>query len=136
MPTRIWSHLCEYATVDMNGRASIFGEFNKIFVQNIPAKHPIFFVITKWGGYPNEEFTHQTKFISPSGKVLVATREIKTKIRESVNSEGFHIIIDSFVMVDIPEYGEYAIDIIVNGTPTYIMPLIIAQRHNPTVNNR
>lgn len=130
MPSRVWSHLCDYATVDAGGKATIIGEFDRIFAPNVPIQHPLFFVISKWAGNDNESFSYQIRVISPSRKeVLKGPRSIII-VKGNGNSYGNHINIDSFMMINIEEFGEYAIEIIVNENPVHILPLVVAKVPN------
>ena len=42
MPSRVWSHLCDYATIDASGKATIVGEFDNIYVPGLPIQYPLF----------------------------------------------------------------------------------------------
>ncbi len=66
MPSRVWSHLCDYAALNSNMKATIVGEFDEIFAAGVPLKFPLFFVITKWTGSDKETFIDQVRLVSPS----------------------------------------------------------------------
>lgn len=125
MPVRIWTHLCDYANIDANGKASIIGEFDRIFAQTMPVGHPIFFVISKWNGLGNETFNHRVRILSPSGREIAASQENHVTIPVTNNGEGNHITADAFLMIGFPEFGEYAVEILLNGNPVHILPLNI-----------
>lgn len=130
MPSRVWSHLCDYATIDASGKPTIIGEFDNINVLGLPAEHPLFFVISKWNGYSGETFTHRVRVISPSGQEIAGSRETSVVIQGPPNGEGNHINVDSFMMFPLQEFGEYAIEIILNGNPVHILPLRVNQIKN------
>ena len=127
MPSRVWSHLCDYATIDARGKATIVGEFDNIFVQTLPIQYPLYFVISKWSGFGGESFTLAVKVVSPSGKVLAGSPESAVTMQPMANGEGIHINADSFMMQRFEEAGEYAIEILLNGDPVHILRLNVVQ---------
>lgn len=128
MPSRVWSHICDYAAIDANGKAMIVGEFDHIFTQSVPLKYPILYVSTKWNGNDKETFTHAVRITSPSSKQISMSKPVQITIRGNVQGMGNHINIDAFMLVDFPEFGEYAIEILLDGNPIHIMPLTIVHR--------
>jgi hypothetical protein len=124
MPSRVWSHLCDYATIDANGKPTIVGDFDRIHARNLPIQFPLFFVISKWSGYNQEYFTHQVRVISPSGQQISTTEEVGVTMRAR-GGDGNHINIDSFMMVQFHEFGEYAIEILLDSNPVHILPLTV-----------
>ncbi len=130
MPIRVWTHLCDYATVDVNGKASILGEFDRIFSQAVPANHPFFFVISKWNGMINESFSHQVIITSPTRQEIAVGSENRVVLRDTNNGGSNHITVDGFLMTNFPEYGEYAIEILLNGNPVHILPLHLVKSPN------
>lgn len=128
MPSRVWSHICDYAALDANGKAMIIGEFDHIYSQGVPLKFPLFFVTTKWNGNDKETFTHQVRITSPSRKQIANSGLANVTIKGNVEGIGNHTNVDGFMLVDFPEFGEYAIEILLNGNPVHIMPLTLVQR--------
>src|SRR6185369_11668578 len=121
MPSRVWSHLCDYATVDSSGKPSIIGEFDHIFAQNLPSQHPLFFVISKWNGNNHEMFSHEVKLTSPSGREIARSARSHIIIAGTDNGDGNQITLDSFMMILIDEFGEYAIEIMIDENPVHIL---------------
>ena len=128
MPSRVWSHICEYAAVDASGKATIIGEFDSIHTQGVPLKFPLLFAVVKWNGNDKETFTHQVRITSPSGKQVAISGLTNVAIKGNVQGIGNHTNVDGFMMIDLLELGEYAIEILLNGDPVHIMPLTIVQR--------
>ena len=127
MPSRVWSHLCDYATIDASGKPTIVGDFDRINARSLPIQFPLFFVISKWNGYSGEYFTHRVRVVSPSGQEISSTEEVNVTIRAIGNSDGNHVNIDSFMMMQLQEFGEYAIEILLNGNPVHILRLNVIQ---------
>lgn len=127
MPSRVWSHLCDYATIDASGKPTIVGDFDRINARSLPIQFPLFFVISKWNGYSGEFFTHRVRVVSPSGQEVAGTEEVNVTIQSAGNGDGNHVNIDSFMMLHLQEFGEYAIEILLNGNPVHILPLTVDQ---------
>ncbi len=127
MPSRVFSHLCDYATIDASGKPTIVGDFDRINARSLPIQFPLFFVISKWNGYGGEQFTNRVRVVSPSGQQLAITQEFNIPIRDMGGNDGNHVNIDSFMMLQLQEFGEYAIEILLNGNPVHILPLTVDQ---------
>ena len=125
MPSRVWSHLCDYATIDTSGKPTIIGDFDHINARSLPMQFPLFFVISKWNGYGGEFFTHRVRLISPSGQEIASTEEVNVTINGTGSSDGNHVNIDSFMMMQLHEFGEYAIEILLNANPVHILRLTV-----------
>ena len=127
MPSRVWSHLCDYATIDASGKPTIIGDFDRINARSLPIQFPLFFVISKWNGYAGEYFTHRVRVVSPSGQEITSTEEVSVNVQGAANGDGNHVNIDSFMMMQILEFGEHAIEILLNGNPVHILSLTVDQ---------
>jgi hypothetical protein len=127
MPSRVWSHLCDYAAIDASGKPTIIGDFDNINVPNLPIQFPLFFVISKWYGYGGESFTHRIRIVSPGGKEISSSSEVNVIIQAGTNGDGNHITLDSFMMLQLHEFGEYAVEIVLNGEPVHILALNVNQ---------
>lgn len=127
MPSRVWSHLCDYATIDASGKPTIIGDFDNINVPNLPIQFPLFFVVSKWNGYGGENFTHRIRIVSPGGQEISSSSEVNVAIQAGTNGDGNHINLDSFMMLQLHEFGEYAVEIVLNGEPVHILPLNVNQ---------
>ena len=110
MPSRVWSHLCDYAAIDARGKPTIIGEFDRVFSPSSPVLYPLFFVITKWSGSENETFTEQVKIVSPN-KSQIAVGPLNTvTITRATEGIGNHVTVGMFMMVEFPKFGEYSIE--------------------------
>ena len=127
MPSRVWSHLCDYATIDAMGKPTIIGEFDRIFSQSVPAKHPLLFVISKWSGAENETFNEQVKIVSPNKSQIAAGPLNAMRITKATEGIGNAISIGMFMMVDFPKFGEYSIEILIDNIPVHILPLFVSE---------
>ena len=115
MPTRVWSHLCDYATVDASGKPLIIGEFDRINVRtNLPLRWPLLFVTSKWNGHTGEQFTYRVRITTPGGEELALGPEENVTIGGE-HGEGNHVSVGSFMMLEFGEFGEYLIELFVDN---------------------
>ena len=127
MPSRVWSHLCDYAAIDGSGKPMIIGEFDRIFAENLPVSHPIFFVIVKWEGTSQETFTRKIRITGTNRETIVESPLQTVVIQSGELSQGQHIAIDAFMMTAFKKYGEYSVELILDNIPVHILPLHISQ---------
>ena len=127
MPSRVWSHICDYATMDASQKASIVGEFDVIFGRTVPVRHPFFFVVSKWNGYDKEQFTLEVRVTSPSRRIIANSGDANITIVGGANGEGYYIAINAFLMIEFREFGEHSIEFVLNGNAVHFLPLTIAQ---------
>jgi len=105
----------------------IIGDFDNINVPNLPIQLPLFFVISKWVGYGGENFMHWIRIISPSGQEISSSSQVNVTIQAGAHDDGNHINIDSFMMLQFHEFGEYTIEVMLDGNPVHILPLTVNQ---------
>jgi hypothetical protein len=127
MPSRVWSHLCDYAALDSNMKATIVGEFDEIFAAGVPLKFPLFFVITKWTGSDKETFIDQVRLVSPSRQQIAISSPNTVMIQGRRDGIGQHISLAGFMAIDLPEFGEYSLELLIDGNPVHILPLWVLQ---------
>ena len=128
MPSRVWSHICDYATIDANNKASIMGEFDIVFSPSLPIQYPFFFVVSKWTGYTGEQFTLGVRITSPSRRIITNSGEVNIVIQGSAQGEGNHISVNAFLIVEFQEFGEHSVEFVLNGNAVHFLPLRIIQR--------
>ena len=128
MPSRVWSHICDYAAIDANGKAMIIGEFDRINAQSAPVQHLLFFVVIKWAGVDQETFTHRVRITDPNRNTVVEGQPHIVTIRGGEKGEGNHVSVEGFMMTVFKEFGEYSVEILLDDLPVHILPLYISQR--------
>jgi hypothetical protein len=129
MPVNIWSHLCDYATVDHGSRkATIVGEFDNIAVKTLPAHHPFMAVATKWAVQDHEQFAQQVRIVSPSGQTVAESpAQTVTAHVAPENREGTHTHINYFIGATFPEAGTYLVQIMIDGHVDHAIQLHLTQ---------
>jgi len=96
---------CDYAMISQEGKLSIIGLFDSIFVRSLPAQHPSMCFVVVAKGEPGSN--HKLKLVTagPSGKKI---NEIPINIK--TNTEGHFNVIATLNNLPITEQGVLTID--------------------------
>ena len=121
MPTRVWSHISDYAAF-IRGTSIIIRDFNQLFLPEVPAVYPVFYVISKWKGAFNEQYTYAVRLTSPSASVILTTPVEQAKITGGPNGTE-HVSVTQLIQTTFPVFGEYKIRLLINGSTVHSMPL-------------
>ena len=128
MPVREWSHMCDYATIDMKGHVSVIGIFELVFAPSLPAVHPLMYVVSRWSGEPGEQFTYAVRIIfgSDGSNVLMATKGFPVTIKQAVHAGSAEIrqatTITPIAGLRFPFHGRYTIDILTDDIVVHTIP--------------
>lgn len=125
MPSIRYAHLCEYARVDSNGTVSIIGIFDTIHMQQVPAGFPLLHVITNIGGQQAETFQFATRIAGPDGNILQAVQPVEIRV---LNEGAYSTQINGYMGTVFPAFGEYTVEVLVNGMVVHTIPFIVLQR--------
>ncbi len=121
--------LCD-AAADYNGKLSILGAFDAIWARTAPAVHPQCAVALRMRFSKIEEGEHKVKIniVDADGKAVVKPFEASANIqyREDVTSIAANMILNLHG-VKFPVFGEYSIDLAVNGNHESSLPLYVKQ---------
>jgi hypothetical protein len=124
MPTRAWSHISDYASV-LYGVSTIIRDFNRLFLPEIPFVYPVFYVISKWKGTFNEEYTYAVRLTSPSSAVIFTSPVEQVKITGGLDGTE-HVSVTQLINTNFPVPGLYRVRLLVNNITVYSMPLEIS----------
>lgn len=128
MPSRVWSHICSYATRDERGRVSIIEEFDTIISKTTPVILAHIYVASKWIGANNESYAYRVRMASPDGLVLLASPNERITLRHHDNHvDPLHISIVTLGMVEIPVFGEYPIEFFIDDNLAHVMTLTVSR---------
>ncbi len=96
---------CDYAMVAQDGKLSVIGIFDRIFVRSLPAQHPSMCFVVVAKGEPGSD--HKIKLVTtaPSGKKI---NEMPITIK--TNTEGYFNVIATLNNLPITEQGVLTID--------------------------
>jgi len=130
MPSRVWSHVCNYATQGRGGMVSIIEEFDTIGFPSMPAHYPFFQVASKWEGSEDESFVYGVRVTTPHRAVLYEVPGQAVTIRKHVAfAQPASFLVSGFAGALFPEFGEYAVELLIDNLPVHILPLYILQIH-------
>jgi len=96
---------CDYAMISQEGKLSIMGIFDRIFVRSLPVNHPSMCFVVVANGAPGTD--HKIKLVTtgPSGNKI---NEIPINIK--TNNEGHFNVIATLNNLPITEQGVLTID--------------------------
>ncbi|MCX6791663.1 MAG: hypothetical protein NT149_01330 [Candidatus Gottesmanbacteria bacterium] len=96
---------CDYAMTAQDGKLSIIGVFDRIFVRSLPVNHPSMCFVVVAKGEPGTD--HKLKLVTtaPSGKKI---NDIPINIK--TNNEGHFNVIATLNNLPITEQGVLTID--------------------------
>ncbi len=121
--------LCD-AAADYNGKLSILGAFDAIWARTAPAVHPQCAVALRMRFSRVEEGEHKVRIniVNADGKSVVKPFETSAKIqyKEHVNSIAANMILNLHG-IKFPDFGDYSIDLTLNGKHEASLPLFVNQ---------
>jgi hypothetical protein len=120
MPTINWVFLCDYAFVDVAGKASIIGTFENMNFHRLPSKWAQFYVALKLMADPNDQFNLGVVVSSPSGDEIkrIDAPNIRTGGKKAILTFGFY-------NTEFTETGEHHIELLLDDTSIHVMPFTI-----------
>lgn len=124
---------CDYAMIAQDGKLSVIGIFDRIFVRQLPANHPSMCFVVVAKGAPGSD--HKLKLVTtgPSGNKI---NEIPIQIK--TNSEGHFNVIATLNNLPITEQGVLKIDCFDDdkkiGTKEVILSVMPAPQGSKTKN--
>lgn len=122
-PTLLYSVLCDDIRREENGKFILLGLFETIGAKEFPASHPALFIINGWIGGVGR-FTQYTRILDPNGHEI--SRDQETAFELST-LKSRHSIIARFNNLELPQAGEYAVEILLNGDLKLRYPLVVEQ---------
>jgi len=122
--------LCDAAT-DYQGKLNILGTFDSIWSKQVPAVHPLCAVALRLRFQKMEEGAHTVKIsiIDGDGKEVVKPVEANVNIQfknNPLDSLSTNMILN-LQGLNFQNYGEYSIDLAIDGTREASLPLYINQ---------
>lgn len=96
---------CDYALVSQEGKLSIIGIFDRIFVQNLPTQHPSMSIVVVAQGAPAADHKIRLVINGPSGKKI---NEIPMNVK--TNETGHFNVVANLNNLPITEQGVLTIE--------------------------
>lgn len=122
--------LCDAATTDAAGKLNILGSFDRLNSTQTPVTHPQCALAIKLRFERVEEGTKSIRiqFVDADGKAVMPTLDTTTQVRFGpIDSNATASLVLVIQQLRLPRFGEYAIDLAVNGHHAGSIPLIVGQ---------
>ncbi|CAN5774117.1 hypothetical protein BH20VER1_BH20VER1_26830 [soil metagenome] len=129
MKTEIFT-LCDAATADAGGKLNILGSFDRLNASAVPITHPLCALAIKLRFERLEEGQKRIgiSFVDSDGKAVMPTLDAATQV---VFPPGEHSVTACLVLqiqqMKLPNYGEYSIDLAIDGRHEASIPLFVKQ---------
>ena len=123
--------LCDAATIDAAGKLNILGAFDTIWIGSMPAVYPACTIATRIRFENIERGEHRitVSFIDLDGKSIIPTANGVIKIDfPSEQRSGSASSVLNIQMLKLEKYGEYSIDLAVDGRSEASLPLFVRPR--------
>ena len=122
-PALMYSVLCDDVRREDNGKFILLGLFETIGAREFPAAHPTLFIVNGWIAGAGK-FSQYSRILDPSGHELARDRET---LFELSNLKSRHSVIARFNNLELPQPGEYAVEVLLNGDLKVRYPLVVEQ---------
>jgi len=124
--------LCDAAT-EQHGKLNVLGAFDNIFARKLPAIHPACSIATRIRFEKIEEGNHSVKIqiIDQDGKNIGPKLEgsIAVRIAPDADSSVANLILN-IQRLEFKEYGQYRVDLAIDGNIKASLPLRVTQPPN------
>ena len=122
--------LCDCAT-DSQGKLNVLGAFDTLFAGKMPAVHPACAIAARMRFARVEEGEHRVRInvIDEDGRAVGPKLEdvISVRVRENENSSACNIILN-IQGLKLENYGEYRVDLAIDGRQEASLPLKVRER--------
>jgi hypothetical protein len=126
--------LCDAAT-DQQGKLNVLGAFDNIWAKNVPAMHPACSVVTRVRFAKIEDGNHSVRIqiIDQDGKNIGPKLEggISVRTAPNLDSSVANLILN-IQRLEFKQYGQYRIDLAIDGDIKASLPLHVKEIPNQT----
>lgn len=122
-PALLYSVICDDVRREDNGKFILVGLFETIGAREFPASHPTLFIINGWIAGAGK-FSQYSRILDPAGHELARDRET---VFELANLKSRHSVIARFNNLELPQPGEYAVEVLLDGDLKVRYPLVVEQ---------
>ena len=120
--------LCDAATVDASGKLNVLGAFDTIWAANVPVIHPQFAIVLRLRFDNIERGEHKVAFniVDIDGKHVLppASGTINVSFQDEQRSGSANSILN-VQRVKLDSFGEYSIDLAIDGRKEASLPLFV-----------
>ena len=123
--------LCDAATIDAAGKLNVLGSFDRLNAPQEPVTHPQCALAVKLRFDRVEEGQKRIRitFVDLDGAPVMPTLDATTDVRigqgESSTASSLALVIQQ---LKLPRFGEYSIDLAVDGRREASIPLFVSGR--------
>ncbi|NLB55991.1 MAG: hypothetical protein GX811_09545 [Lentisphaerae bacterium] len=121
--------ICEAAT-DSQGKLNILGAFDSIFASKLPATHPQCTIALRLRFTKIEEGSHKIRInvVDADGKLVIPSFDGGLTIRIKPGEEyAVANLIINMQRLKFEKFGEYAVDLAINGRQEASLPFFVRQ---------
>ncbi len=122
-PALLYSILCDDVRREENGKFLLIGLFETIGAREFPATHPALFIVNGWIGGVGS-FRQYSRILDPSGQELARDQETPFQLS---TLKARHSVIARFNHLELPQAGEYAVEVLLNGDLKVRYSLVVEQ---------
>ena len=123
--------LCDAATVDAAGKLNVLGAFDTIWTLNIPAVYPQCAIALRirFEGFERGEHRVTVNFVDVDGKHIIPSSQGTSNIQfpDGQRSGSANLVLN-LQMLKLQNYGEYSIDLNIDGRNEASLPLFVRER--------
>ena len=122
--------LCDAATADSGGKLNILGSFDRLNANSIPVTHPLCALAIKMRFERLEEGQKRISisFVDSDGKAVMPTLDAGSQVMfPPGESSVTACIVLQIQQMKLPNFGEYSIDLAVDGRHEASIPLFVKQ---------
>jgi len=126
--------LCDFAQNTPGNKMNIVGTFNRIFARQIPAVHPLcaLAVLMRFEQIEQGTKNIRVSIIDSDGRPVVPTLEAQLNVQISPNESDASVPLAVVIQqISLPRFGEYSVDLAVDGRQEASIPLYVLQAPLP-----
>ena len=123
--------LCDAATIDAAGKLNVLGAFDTIWSNKMPAVYPQCAIALRIRFQSLERGEHRVavNFVNVDGKHIVpsANGTVNINFPDEQRSGSANLVLN-LQMLKLENYGEYSIDLAVDGRNESSLPLFVREK--------
>ena len=127
--------LCDAATIDVAGKLNVLGAFDTIASSNMPAVYPYCALALRirFDNIERGEHRVAVSFVDLDGKHIIPTTNgtININFPDKQRSGSANLVL-TLQMIKLENYGEYSIDLAVDGRKEASLPLFVRETNPRT----
>ena len=126
--------LCDFAQNTPGNKMNIVGTFNRIFARQIPAVHPLcaLAVLMRFEQIEQGTKNIRVSIIDSDGRPVVPILEAQLNVQISPNDSDASVPLAVVIQqISLPRFGEYSVDLAVDGRQEASIPLYVLQAPLP-----